>query len=54
MNVTFVHVTTQEGFEKEKIYTTNLIRDTITKKANIALGGVGNNILPHSFFDSTK
>ena len=53
MNMTFVHVTTQEGFEKEERYTTNSIRDTITKKANIALG-VGNNILPHSFFDSTK
>ena len=47
MNMTFVHVTTQEGFEKEERYTTNLIRDTITKKANIALGGVGNNILPN-------
>ena len=49
-NMTFAHVTTPEGFETEKGIVNNLSTDMFTKKAYIALGNVGNNILSKSFF----
>jgi hypothetical protein len=55
MNMTFVHVPTPEGFEREEgSRTNNLIRGMIRKEIYIALGGVGTHYLIESFLDTTS
>ena len=54
LKMTIFPVPTSDDFEKEKGSINNLIRDLITKKANRAVGVLGNNILYHSLFGTTN
>jgi hypothetical protein len=55
MNMTFEHVPTPEGFEKEEgSLLTNLIEGMLGKKIYIALGDLGTHFLKDSFLDSTN
>ena len=51
MNMTFVHVPTQEGFEIEGGLTDNLIRAVIAKEVFIALGFLGTHNFVDQFLD---
>jgi len=55
MNMSFVHVPTPEGFEKEgETINTNLLIGMFRKEIYIALGGVGAQNLMNSYIDTTN
>jgi len=54
MNMTFVYVSTPEGFEIEEGSVNNLVIAMNAKEAYIALGGVERNLLYYTSFDFTN
>ena len=54
MNMSFSHVPSPNGFEMEVMSVNNITGAMLSKKTDIAFGGLGTNSLSVSYFDSTN